>query len=160
MKTPWRLASALIQACPVSRSHNPAVIYDISKHHRTNNRSLSTCILIFYASRRHSVGVCSDVGIVTREEWGARAPTSQTPITTPVSSVYVHHTATSQCYGRGTCEETVRSIQDYHMDDLGERTTGSSMMTSAVDIRIGCLKTGIPQLGDNARLYYRCFRLA
>ena len=67
------------------------------------------------------------MGIVTREEWGARAPTSQTPITTPVSSVYVHHTATSQCYGQGTCEETVRSIQDYHMDDLGERTVRGSI---------------------------------
>ena len=115
--TTLQLATALIRASLVS-SHTILVIYDILKQRRTNIRSLHVYCALYVCT-----GVCSEVRIVTREEWGARAPTSRTPISTPVSTAYVHHTVTSQCYTQAACEASVRSIQDYHMDALGERTT-------------------------------------
>ena len=68
--------------------------------------------------------MCSQINQVSREEWGARSPTSRSPISTPVSTMYVHHTVTAQCFTQSACEQSVRQIQDYHMDALGTSDTG------------------------------------
>ncbi|XP_064614109.1 peptidoglycan-recognition protein SC2-like [Liolophura sinensis] len=55
--------------------------------------------------------------IVSRQEWGARAPhgsagrLSHTP-----KYIFVHHSATHGCHTQSSCAQEVRSFQNYHMD--------------------------------------------
>jgi len=46
---------------------------------------------------------CSGVTIVSRAQWGARAPTSTATMRTPVSLVFIHHTAGGACTNSGVC---------------------------------------------------------
>jgi N-acetylmuramoyl-L-alanine amidase len=54
--------------------------------------------------------------IVTRSQWGARAPRSTRAMRRPVPRVFIHHTETSRCYSQDRCAAVVRSVQNYHMD--------------------------------------------
>ncbi|XP_029669307.1 peptidoglycan-recognition protein SC2-like isoform X1 [Formica exsecta] len=63
--------------------------------------------------------VCDDLNVISRAQWGARAPKS--PATDlkiiPAPYVLIHHSATSGCETQEKCELKVRSIQNYHMDN-------------------------------------------
>ena len=66
----------------------------------------------------HSTSGCPT--IISRSEWGARAPTqhnSRLPATP--GHVYIHHGATPGCHTKAECIQRVRSYQNYHMDSHG-----------------------------------------
>lgn len=52
--------------------------------------------------------------IVSRADWGARAPRSTVAIGTPSPELWLHHSAGSESGGAG-----VRAIQNFHMDTRG-----------------------------------------
>lgn len=54
--------------------------------------------------------------IVTRAGWGARAARSSSNLRTPVSDVFIHHTAGTKCTNKDTCAKEARQTQNYHMD--------------------------------------------
>ncbi|KAM4695877.1 peptidoglycan-recognition protein SC2-like [Rhinophrynus dorsalis] len=57
--------------------------------------------------------------ILTKSQWGGRAPTCQTTMATPVTYVIIHHTAGSSCTTQSTCITQVKNIQNYHMNTNG-----------------------------------------
>ncbi|XP_013792255.1 peptidoglycan-recognition protein SC2-like [Limulus polyphemus] len=59
---------------------------------------------------------CDDVSIVTRSQWGARGPKSQSSLQTPVGKILIHHTAGATCNSQSSCSRVVRNIQMYHMN--------------------------------------------
>ena len=54
------------------------------------------------------------VDIISRSEWGARAPRSRTEIPLPTPELWLHHSAGSERGAAG-----VRAIQNFHMDTRG-----------------------------------------
>ena len=63
---------------------------------------------------------CSEVTIVSRSGWGAAAPRSIQRMSTPVTFMFIHHTATRRCTSQSDCADQVRSIQNYHMKNRGK----------------------------------------
>lgn len=59
---------------------------------------------------------CSSINLITRAQWGARPPKSTLDIKVPVPEFFVHHTNTGECLNITSCIESVRSIQNFHMD--------------------------------------------
>jgi len=59
------------------------------------------------------------VTIVSRAEWGARESKEINYMGTPVSVVFVHHTAMNECLGQDECAQEMRVIQNFHMDNRG-----------------------------------------
>jgi len=62
--------------------------------------------------------------MISRSEWGARAPRDPrdtTALSRPVGKVFIHHTDGGSCTSIRTCSARMRSIQDYHMDDPDRR---------------------------------------
>ncbi|XP_053865727.1 peptidoglycan-recognition protein SC2-like [Malaclemys terrapin pileata] len=66
--------------------------------------------------------------IITRSQWGARAPTSRTQLSTPVPYVIIHHTAGNPCTSQASCSQVVRGIQNYHMDSNGWSDIGYNFL--------------------------------
>lgn len=66
--------------------------------------------------------------IVTRAEWGARAPTSTSAISHPVPRYFVHHSAGSTCTTQTACMAEVRAIQNYHMNSNGWSDIGYNFL--------------------------------
>ncbi|XP_071102540.1 peptidoglycan-recognition protein SC1a-like [Haliotis cracherodii] len=67
--------------------------------------------------------------IITRAEWGARAPKyviGKMGITPKY--VFVHHGATAPCYNEAACKAEVLSYQKYHMDTHGWPDIGYSFV--------------------------------
>lgn len=62
---------------------------------------------------------CANVTIVTRAEWGARDSKEINYMGTPVSVVFIHHTAMAECFTQEECAQEMRTIQNFHMDDRG-----------------------------------------
>ena len=62
---------------------------------------------------------CDNVTMVTRQEWGARATKSSTQMNTPVTTLFIHHTAMRECKTLQECSEEMRVIQNFHMDTRG-----------------------------------------
>jgi len=62
---------------------------------------------------------CSSLKIVTRKEWGARAPKDTIDLKLPVGKMFLHHTAMAPCFTKPDCIKMVRKIQDFHMDTRG-----------------------------------------
>ncbi|XP_033112156.1 peptidoglycan recognition protein 1-like isoform X2 [Anneissia japonica] len=71
---------------------------------------------------------CSDVTIVSRSDWGARAPKSTSQLSLPVKYVFIHHTDGRACTSQSSCSSVVRGIQNYHMDDRGWDDIGYSFL--------------------------------
>ncbi|XP_070572363.1 peptidoglycan-recognition protein SC2-like [Ptychodera flava] len=69
---------------------------------------------------------CGLVRVVSRSEWGARAPKSRSTMTTPVDFTFIHHTVGNRCYSQSACSAEMRGIQNYHMDSLGWNDIGYS----------------------------------
>jgi hypothetical protein len=60
------------------------------------------------------------VEVVTRAQWGARAPLSRHLIATPTPELWIHHSAGAlDAGGNGVWWDDVRGIQDFHMDGRG-----------------------------------------
>ena len=57
--------------------------------------------------------------IVSRAGWGARAATSRTTMSTPVSYVVIHHTTGGTCTTKDSCISKMKGFQNYHMDSNG-----------------------------------------
>ena len=79
----------------------------------------------------HSTSGCPT--IISRSEWGARAPTqhnSRLPATP--GHVYIHHGATPGCHTKAECIQRVRSYQNYHMDSHG-KVDGTWIITLIVN---------------------------
>ncbi len=60
------------------------------------------------------------IPLVTRKEWGARSPRGTTAL--PVSRVAgcaVHYSASGAPLSHADCDNSVRAIQNYHMDTQG-----------------------------------------
>lgn len=58
---------------------------------------------------------CSNVCFVDRAEWLAAAPKETQIMRTPVSMVFVHHTAMAHCFHFQNCSHEVKQVQDHHM---------------------------------------------
>ena len=60
--------------------------------------------------------------IISREEWGARAPRSRSTVTWGARTEFVVH------YSEGPTTQSVRSIQDFHMDGNGWSDIGYNFL--------------------------------
>lgn len=88
------------------------------------------CLLALFAAVTINVcnGACSNVNIVSRSQWGAKAATSHSAMTVPVHEFFIHHTETGACHDHASCSAVVRSIQDYHMTHNGWSDIGYSFL--------------------------------
>ncbi|KAK3609446.1 hypothetical protein CHS0354_020381 [Potamilus streckersoni] len=76
--------------------------------------NIKPCIL---DKRRRAVQLSGCPHIVTRAEWGARAPTSHSGHLPAIPKyVFIHHGASPGCHTKTDCIAKVRSYQNYHMD--------------------------------------------
>ncbi|KAK3103912.1 hypothetical protein FSP39_022863 [Pinctada imbricata] len=67
--------------------------------------------------------------IISRSEWGARAPSSIIGILPKAPNhVYIHHGATAPCFSKTECMAEVRTYQNYHMDTHGWSDIGYSFI--------------------------------
>ncbi len=71
------------------------------------------------------------VDIIPRSEWRARSPRGATPIDVPTPELWLHHSA-----GREVGPAGVRSIQRFHMDNLGWTDIAYSFIVDRTDGRI------------------------
>ncbi|XP_053545201.1 peptidoglycan-recognition protein SC2 [Bombina bombina] len=53
--------------------------------------------------------------IISKSQWGGRAPTCRTAMATPVTYVIIHHTAGASCTTQSACITQVKNIQNMHM---------------------------------------------
>ncbi|XP_026314139.1 peptidoglycan-recognition protein SC2-like [Hyposmocoma kahamanoa] len=61
-----------------------------------------------------------NVQIITRAQWGARAPNSRTTLATPVPEVIIHHSfSPGACWSQSACATAMRSMQNHHMNTNG-----------------------------------------
>jgi peptidoglycan recognition protein len=66
--------------------------------------------------------------IVSRSEWGARAPTSISYLSNPVPYVVIHHAESASCSSQSSCTSMVQGFQDYHMDSNGWSDIGYNFL--------------------------------
>ncbi|XP_034106644.1 peptidoglycan-recognition protein SC1a/b-like [Drosophila albomicans] len=59
------------------------------------------------------------VAIVSKAEWGGRAPNYRVALGNYLNYAIIHHTAGNYCETRAACAQQLRNIQSYHMDSLG-----------------------------------------
>ena len=67
-------------------------------------------------------------GIITRREWGAAAPSGPPSAAHRARGAVLHHTATSNDYGRSQGPAVVRSIQRYHQQYQGWKDIGYNFL--------------------------------
>ncbi|KAJ3651054.1 hypothetical protein Zmor_017117 [Zophobas morio] len=66
------------------------------------------------------LGTTHGLDIVSRDEWGARAPIYVDPMSNPVPYVVIHHSAEpAVCYTKEDCIEAMQTMQDMHQIDNG-----------------------------------------
>ncbi|XP_067676770.1 uncharacterized protein [Haliotis asinina] len=67
--------------------------------------------------------------IITRAEWGARAPRdAYTKLSLTPYYAFIHHGATAGCQTRGECVRMIQSYQNFHMDGHGWSDIGYSFV--------------------------------
>ncbi|BFZ08142.1 hypothetical protein BsWGS_11181 [Bradybaena similaris] len=66
--------------------------------------------------------------IISRAEWGARRPTKETNLNTPVQYAIIHHSTGNNCYDRNSCQALVRGYQKHHMESNGWDDIGYSFV--------------------------------
>ncbi|XP_023167292.1 peptidoglycan-recognition protein SC1a/b-like [Drosophila hydei] len=59
------------------------------------------------------------VYVVSKAEWGGRAPNYRVALGNYLNYAIIHHTAGNYCETRASCAQQLRNIQSYHMDSLG-----------------------------------------
>ncbi|KAK7480186.1 hypothetical protein BaRGS_00028571 [Batillaria attramentaria] len=101
-----------------------------------------------------SAGSCSGVSIVSRAGWRARSPKSTSYMSTPVSLVFIHHTAGSTCSSSSSCARVARETQNFHMNSRGYSDVGYNFLVGG-DGKIyegrGWNRVGAHTLGFNSR---------
>lgn len=73
-----------------------------------------------------------NVTIVTRAEWGARDSKEINYMGTPVTVVFIHHTAMKECFTQDECSEEMRVIQNFHMDDRGNYSNNNCILNHQI----------------------------
>ncbi|XP_017886139.2 peptidoglycan-recognition protein 1-like [Ceratina calcarata] len=103
--------------------------YNVTKHSSSSSQSTMMEKLITVLLMLASCQVFGDVledhnipvrpNIISRSNWGARAPKSQLQnlAVNPPPYVVIHHSATDGCTTQAICQARVRSFQNYHMDE-------------------------------------------
>ena len=87
---------------------------------------LSCCLTAAPAAATSDVQLPGCPKIVTRAEWGARAPSHHLSDMPDVPIyVFIHHGASSECFDKEACIKKVQGYQNYHMDGHSERRTGT-----------------------------------
>ncbi|XP_066435942.1 peptidoglycan-recognition protein SC2-like [Eleutherodactylus coqui] len=66
--------------------------------------------------------------ILTKSQWGGRAPTCRTAMSTPVPYVIIHHTEGTACSSQSACVSQAKSVQNYHMNSNGWCDVGYSFL--------------------------------
>ncbi|EFA11602.1 peptidoglycan-recognition protein SC2 [Tribolium castaneum] len=67
--------------------------------------------------------------VISRSEWGARAPKSSQPLAQkPAPFVVVHHSDGSNCLSLQACKSRVKGIQNYHIDHNGWQDIGYNFL--------------------------------
>ena len=78
---------------------------------------------VYYTGKFTFVSVahanCGDLTFYSREDWGARDPVCEEDMSIPVTYIFIHHTATSECADFEECAVQMRAIQDSHLDGNG-----------------------------------------
>uniref|UniRef100_A0A8C5QPS2 Peptidoglycan-recognition protein n=1 Tax=Leptobrachium leishanense TaxID=445787 RepID=A0A8C5QPS2_9ANUR len=83
-------------------------------------------LLLLSALCAMAYGQCPN--ILTKAQWGGRAATCRTAMTTPVAYVVVHHTEGTACTTQTNCIAQAKSVQNYHMNSNGWCDAGYSFM--------------------------------
>ncbi|KAK2139603.1 hypothetical protein LSH36_1696g00014 [Paralvinella palmiformis] len=73
-------------------------------------------------------GVCNDVQLVTRAQWGAIDPAATTRLTLPVNMTFIHHTGDQSCKTIPQCSRIIRGIQNDHMYEKRYNDIGYSFL--------------------------------
>ncbi|KAH3706465.1 peptidoglycan-recognition protein SC2-like [Dreissena polymorpha] len=89
--------------------------------------ALSILCVLAFAQVKGSDG-CSNVTIISRAGWRARAPKSRLAISVPVGNFVIHHTAGGSCTTQAECIGLVRGIQNDHMDNRRYDDIGYSFL--------------------------------
>ncbi|KAH9512611.1 peptidoglycan recognition protein 1 [Bulinus truncatus] len=98
--------------------------------------------------------------IISRSEWGARAPKGVSYLTNPVHYMFIHHAESSECFSQSTCAAEVRGFQNFHMDTRGWNDVGYSFLVGgdgSVFEGRGWDKVGAHTQGYNSVGYAICF---
>ncbi|KAJ8967685.1 hypothetical protein NQ317_015430 [Molorchus minor] len=96
--------------------------------------------------------ICPD--IIQRSQWEGRTPVAVDYAIVPVNYVVVHHTVTPECNSKSSCSEIMRSIQNFHMDNLEFHDIGYNFIVGGdgnVYEGAGWHKVGAHTRGYNSR---------
>ncbi|XP_019878218.2 peptidoglycan-recognition protein 2-like isoform X2 [Aethina tumida] len=80
------------------------------------------CVLSVFATIIYTVNcvglpsVCPE--IVTKSGWDGRQPISEDYVIIPVKYIVIHHTVTPECGNVTTCSSILKSVQNFHMEDM------------------------------------------
>ncbi|CAF0746291.1 unnamed protein product [Brachionus calyciflorus] len=83
---------------------------------------------LFLVSLAFSAAKAACPTIVSRAEWGARAPTGSSAMANPVPYVVIHHGASAACTTKSSCISIVKGYQNLHMDTNGWADIGYSFI--------------------------------
>ena len=115
-------AMCLINSLVVGKSRSFSSISAMLYSDLIVNQPRIPCNAVFDSSglsQALPVPQIDSVTIVSRAEWGARESKEINYMGTPVSVVFVHHTAMNECLGQDECAQEMRVIQNFHMDNRG-----------------------------------------
>lgn len=119
------------------------------------NKYLSAIILCLLSKFFNVVGESSKCPeIITRTRWGGRIPLEVDYSLIPIEYVIVHHTVTPTCSNEKTCSEMIKSIQNFHMENLEFHDIGYNFLIGGdgkVYEGVGWHKVGAHTYGYNTR---------
>nr|AAR92030.1 peptidoglycan recognition protein [Argopecten irradians] len=72
--------------------------------------------------------ICDNIHVISRDDWGARSPTTRSGLSDPVNMFLVHHTATDTCDDVSSCSSILRGIQNYHINNKEWSDIGYSFL--------------------------------
>ncbi|XP_066146631.1 peptidoglycan-recognition protein 2-like [Euwallacea fornicatus] len=117
------------------------------------------CILIVLyqikteATTDHEISaVCPP--ILSRSQWQGRKPQIVAYVVVPTLNVVIHHTVTDQCSTEQKCSSTVRTIQNFHIDEMDLPDIGYNFIIGGdgnIYEGVGWHKTGAHTRGYNSR---------
>ncbi|XP_061170767.1 peptidoglycan-recognition protein SC2-like [Saccostrea echinata] len=76
--------------------------------------SIFLCTLVQYET---AFSAPCNVSIISRDEWGARAPNDHDHMNTPVTVALIHHTDRDHCTSKAACIAELKDMQSFHMDN-------------------------------------------
>ncbi|XP_069358353.1 peptidoglycan recognition protein-like [Maniola hyperantus] len=111
---------------------------------RWNNKSISISF----------IGDFRECDVVSKKQWDGLNPIHVEYLPRPVDLVIIQHSVTAGCSTDAACEDLVRNIQDYHMEQLKFWDIGMSFMVGGngkVYEGNGWLRVGAHTFGYNRR---------